>query len=165
MSDSIRPGEIRSPVDPATQPGDAHLVFIGRARTPWKRREDCPKNLRESRERGGSARIEIDPTWRLSLRDLAPGDAIIVLTWLNEASRDLLIQAPRHRDAPASVFSLRSPVRPNPIGLHVVRIVELNAEAGALEVDALDCLDQTPVLDIKPWRAGVDIPPDVNSPR
>ena len=94
-----------------------------------------------------------------------PGDAIIVLTWLNEARRDLLTQAPRHRDAPASVFSLRSPVRPNPIGLHVVRIVELNAEAGALEVDALDCLDQTPVLDIKPWRAGVDIPPDVNSPR
>ena len=163
MSNSIRPGEIRSSVDPATQPGDAHLVFIGRARTPWKSREDCPKNLREARERGGSARVEIDTPWRPGLRDLVAGDAIIILTWLNEAGRDLLVQSPRHRDAPAGVFSLRSPVRPNPIGLHVIRIVALNAEAGALEVDALDCLDQTPVLDIKPWRPGVDIPPDEHS--
>jgi tRNA (adenine37-N6)-methyltransferase len=155
MTSAIRPGEIRSAVDPASQPDNAHLVFIGRARTPWTSREDCPKNLREARELGGSAQLEIDPPWRPGLRDLSAGDAIIVLTWLNEARRDLLVQAPRHRDAPAGVFSLRSPVRPNPIGLHVVRIVELNAEAGALEVDALDCLDQTPILDLKPWR----IPP------
>lgn len=164
MTNPIRPGEIRASVAPASQPGDAHLVFIGRARTPWKSREDCPKNLREARERGGSARVEIDTPWRPGLRDLVAGDAIIILTWLNEARRDLLIQAPRHRGAPTSVFSLRSPVRPNPIGLHVAQIVELNAEAGTLEIDALDCLDQTPLLDIKPWLAGVDIPPDGNSP-
>jgi tRNA-Thr(GGU) m(6)t(6)A37 methyltransferase TsaA len=164
MTHSIRPGEIRSPVDPDSQPGDARLVFIGRALTPWTSREDCPKNVREARERGGSARIEIDPPWRAGLRDLAAGEAVIVLTWLGQARRDLLVQAPRHRDTPAGVFSIRSPVRPNPIGLHVVRIVSSNANTGLLEIDALDCLDQTPILDIKPWRAGVDIPADGPSP-
>lgn len=158
MPDSIRPGEIQAPLDPSTQPGDAKLVFIGRARTPWTSREDCPKNLREARERGGTARIEIDPPWRAGLRDLAAGDAIIVLTWLDRARRDLLVQAPRHREAPAGVFSIRSPVRPNPIGLHVVRLIAVNAETGVLEIDALDCLDGTPVVDLKPWRASVDVP-------
>jgi tRNA-Thr(GGU) m(6)t(6)A37 methyltransferase TsaA len=165
MTNSIRPGEIRSSVDPESQPGDARLVFIGRARTPWTSREDCPKNMREARERGGSARIEIDPPWRAGLRDLSVGDAVIVLTWLDQARRDLLVQAPHHRETPAGVFSLRSPVRPNPIGLHVVRIVSLDLKTGMIEIDALDCLDETPVLDIKPWRAGVDIPANGNSPR
>ena len=164
MADAFRPGEVAAPLDPASQPGDAHLVFIGQARTPWTSRENCPKNLREARERGGSAWIEIDPPWRLGLRDLAAGETIIVLTWLNEARRDLLVQAPRHRETPTSVFALRSPVRPNPIGVHVVRIVLLGTEPGKLEIDALDCLDGTPVLDIKPWRAGVDIPPGTPRP-
>jgi tRNA-Thr(GGU) m(6)t(6)A37 methyltransferase TsaA len=160
MPDSIRPGEIRSSVDPENQPGNARLVFIGRARTPWTNREDCPKNLRQARERGGQAHLEIDQPWRLGLRDLSTGEAIIVLTWLDRARRDLLVQAPRHREAPAGVFSIRSPVRPNPIGMHVVRLVSCDAEAGLLEVDALDCLDGTPVLDLKPWRPNVDVPPE-----
>lgn len=159
MTKEDRPGEIRSKDDPALLEGDARLVFIGRARTPWRSREECPKNLREARERGGSATIEIDAPWRLGLRDLAAGEAIIVLTWLHQARRDLLVQAPRHRAEPAGVFSLRSPVRPNPIALQVVHLLSIDAEAGRLEVDALDCLDGTPVLDIKPWRAGVDSPP------
>jgi tRNA-Thr(GGU) m(6)t(6)A37 methyltransferase TsaA len=157
MMSSLRPGEIQSPLDPAGETGDARLVFIGRARTPWKSREDCPKNLRAARERGGAASIEIDAAWRMGLRDLTAGEAIIVLTWLDRARRDILVQTPRHRESPAGVFSLRSPVRPNPIGLHVVRLLSCDAEAGVLEVDALDCLDFTPVLDIKPWRPGVDV--------
>ena len=161
MADTLRPGEVAAPLDPATLAGDAHLIFIGHARTPWTSRKDCPKNLREARERQGWARIEIDLPWRSGLRDLAAGDLIIVLTWLHQARRDLMVQAPRHRETPASVFSLRSPVRPNPIGLHVVRIVSADVETGKLELDALDCLDDTPVLDIKPWRAGVDIPPEL----
>ena len=163
MTSEIRPGEIPSPLDPAGHDGDARLVFIGRARTPWASRDDCPKNLRQARERGGTARIEIDQPWRMGLRDLSAGDAIIVLTWLDRARRDILVQAPRHRETPAGVFSLRSPVRPNPIGLHVVRLVACDAESGLLEVDALDCLDETPVLDLKPWRTSVDIPPDARA--
>ncbi len=155
-----RPGEIRADRDPATMPSDAGLVFIGRAETPWQSRDDCPKNLREARTRGGTAALTIDPPWRGGLRDLKPGDAVIVLTWMDRARRDLLIQAPRHREGTAGVFSLRSPVRPNPIALQIVRLLAIDAEAGRLEVDALDCLDQTPVLDIKPWRAGIDVPPE-----
>ena len=160
MTNSLRPGEIQSPLDPEAQADDAHLIFIGRARTPWMTRKDCPKNLREARERGAHARIEIDPAWRPGLRELVPGEAIILLTWMDRARRDLVVQAPRHRDSPAGVFSIRSPVRPNPIGLYVVRLLACDAEAGTLDIDALDCIDGTPVLDIKPWRQGVDVPPE-----
>jgi tRNA (adenine37-N6)-methyltransferase len=160
MDNKDRPGEHRAALDPASLAGDARLVFIGRARTPWKTRDECPKNLREARERGGKAWIEIDEAWRPGLRDLDAGEALIVLSWFDRAGRDLIIQAPRHRHAPAGVFSIRSPVRPNPIGLHVVRLVSLDAAAGRLDLDALDCLDETPILDIKPWRASVDIAPD-----
>lgn len=158
MSSPIRPGEIRAPRNPSDEAGDANLVFIGRARTPWTSRETCPKNLREARQRGGAARLEIGSDWRAGLRDLSAGDAVIVLTWLDQARRDLVVQAPRHRATTSGVFSIRSPVRPNPIGLHVVRIVSIDPAGGMIEVDALDCLDNTPVLDLKPWRAGVDVP-------
>jgi tRNA-Thr(GGU) m(6)t(6)A37 methyltransferase TsaA len=162
MDHKTRPGEIPAPLDPASLPGDASLVFIGRALTPWKTRGECPKNLREARERGKSAAIEIDQPWRQGLAEVEAGNAIIVLTWFDRTRRDLIVQAPRHRPGPAGVFAIRSPVRPNPIGLHVVRLVSIDAQSGRLEVDALDCLDQTPILDIKPWRAGVDVPPDPN---
>jgi tRNA-Thr(GGU) m(6)t(6)A37 methyltransferase TsaA len=165
MADSIRPGEVRASIDPADQAGDARLVFIGRARTSWTSREECPKNIREARERGVAASIEIKPEWRPGLADLHAGDIIIVLTWMDRAKRDLVVQAPRHRAAPASVFAIRSPVRPNPIGLSVVRILGCDPRAGTLDVDALDCLDATPVLDIKPWKKGVDVPPDPVDPR
>ena len=164
MTESIRPGEVRSSIDPANEAGDARLVFIGRARTPWTNRDECPKNIREARELGRPARIEIEPEWRPGLRDLRAGETIIVLTWMDQARRDLVVQAPRHRPAPTSVFSIRSPVRPNPIGLSVVRLVACDSGAGILEVDALDCLDGTPVLDLKPWRKGVDVPPDLDRP-
>ena len=163
ISATERPGEIRASLDPALLPGDAHVVFIGRARTPWQDREDCPKNVRQARERQTPATIEIDAPWRLGLKDLKAGSIIVVLTWLDRARRDLLVQAPRHREAPAGVFSLRSPVRPNPLGLHVVRLLACDAEAGLLTVDALDCLEGTPVVDIKPWIASVDLPPGADA--
>lgn len=163
MADTLRPGEVQAPIDPDDMAGDGKLVFIGRAQTPWKSREACPKNLGEARARAGSAAIAIDPDWRLGLRDLKAGEALIVLTWLDRARRDVLIQAPRHRDGTAGVFSLRSPVRPNPVGLHVVRVLSSNVETGIVEVDALDCLDDTPVIDLKPWRQGVDVLPDAAS--
>jgi tRNA-Thr(GGU) m(6)t(6)A37 methyltransferase TsaA len=163
MNDTIRPGEIRSPVDPASAPAEAGLVFIGRAPTPWSNRKDMPHNLRQARERGGGGQIDIAPPWRPGLKDLSPGSAIVVLTWFDRARRDLVVQSPRHSDETRGVFSLRSPVRPNPIGLHVVRLLACDAESGVLTVDALDCLDGTPVLDIKPWLSGVDVMPDENA--
>jgi tRNA-Thr(GGU) m(6)t(6)A37 methyltransferase TsaA len=159
MAGEARLGEIAAPIDPSTMPGDARLVFVGRARTAWADREGCPRNLREAREQGQAATIEIDAPWRPALRGLAAGDAIVVLTWMHEARRDLVVVAPRHREAPVGGFSVRAPVRPNPIGLHIVRIVGIDADAGLLTVDALDCIDGTPVLDVKPWLPTVDVPP------
>jgi tRNA-Thr(GGU) m(6)t(6)A37 methyltransferase TsaA len=160
---TAREGEVRAALDPTGLPGDARLVFIGRARTPWRELETCPRNLRQARERGGPAWLDIDAVWRAGLRDLTVGDTIVVLTWFDRACRDLLVQAPRHRPEPAGVFSLRSPVRPNPIGLHVVRLIALDPAGGRIDVDALDCLDGTPVLDLKPWLASADTPPDFAS--
>ncbi len=160
MEKNARPGEIRAEIDPAALAGDATLVFIGRAHTPWTSRDDCPKNLAEARERGGVAWIEIDPPWRPGLRDLAAGDGIVVMTWMDRARRDLVVQSPRHGPTPRGVFSLRSPVRPNPIALHAVRLIACDPAAGRLDVDALDCLDGTPVLDIKPWLHRVDVLPE-----
>ena len=85
-----------------------------------------------------------------ALRDLTAGDQVVVLTWLDRARRDVLTTHPRDDvTAPElGVFSTRSPHRPNPIGLHTVRIVA--AEGTRLRVDGLEAVDGTPILDVKP---------------
>lgn len=158
MTDKARPGEIALPFDPGAQP-DAGVTFIGRLRSPWAR-GDCPRNLREARARGGRFAAEIDAPWRAGLAGLAPGDTVVLLYWMHEARRDLIVQAPAHRDGPVGVFALRSPARPNPVAMAVTRILSLDAGTGVLRLDALDAFDGTPLLDIKPWLPSVDIPPD-----
>ena len=73
-----------------------------------------------------------------------------MLYWLHRSRRDLVLQSPAHADRPRGTFALRSPVRPNPIGLARVRL--LRREGATLVVRGLDCLDGTPLLDIKPDR-------------
>ncbi|MBA3908665.1 MAG: tRNA (N6-threonylcarbamoyladenosine(37)-N6)-methyltransferase TrmO [Rhodobacter sp.] len=153
-----RAGEITLPVDPASA-DDARLAFIGRLRTPWEP-GDCPKNLREARERGGSFTAEIDPAFRPGLAGLQAGQAVILLYWTGRARRDVIVQSPAHRDGPTGVFALRSPARPNPIAIAVARILSIDIEAGHVVLDAADAFDRTPLLDIKPWLPTVDIPPD-----
>ena len=84
------------------------------------------------------------------LRSLKAGDEIIVLTWLDRARRDVLTMHPRGdiARAPEGVFSTRSPHRPNPIGLHRVKIVAIDGRR--VEVFPLEALDGTPILDVKP---------------
>ena len=159
MDDSaMRPGERRLGSDPGALPADAGVVFIGRLRTPW-RRGDCPRNLGRARERGGRFAAEIDAPYRPGLEGLAAGDAVILLYWMADARRDLIRQAPHHAPGPKGTFALRSPVRPNPIALAVTRLTALDIEAGRLEVEALDAFDGTPLLDVKPYRARIDVPP------
>jgi tRNA-Thr(GGU) m(6)t(6)A37 methyltransferase TsaA len=159
MSDfDPRPGEIRLPFDPAAAPGDAHVLFIGHIRSPWATRSECPRNLRLAREAGKPARVELDPAFRPGLAGLEAGMHIILLYWMNEARRDLIVQRPRHSETASGTFALRSPVRPNPIALALVRILRLDAAAGIIEIDAIDCIDGTPLLDIKPWIATIDAP-------
>ena len=70
------------------------------------------------------------------------------------------MQKPRHATGPSGTFALRSPARPNPIGLHVAKLVSLDREAGLLTLDAIDALDGTPVIDLKPYFASIDSFPD-----
>ena len=85
---------------------------------------------------------------------MRPGDDVIVLTWFHLARRNVLTTRPRNDPSLplAGVFSTRSPDRPNPIGLHRVRVLAVGA--GQLEVEPLEAIDGTPVVDLKPvWRA------------
>jgi tRNA-Thr(GGU) m(6)t(6)A37 methyltransferase TsaA len=84
------------------------------------------------------------------MADLRPGDRVVVLTWLHQGERDVLSVRPRSDpDRPVQgVFSTRSPDRPNPIGLHPVTVIAVGEHT--IEVDALEAIDGTPVLDVKP---------------
>lgn len=155
----MRDGEIRSLRDPSMETGDAHVVFIGRIRSPWKERNECPKNMRQAREKTtGDCYLEIDEAWRPGLTGLATGDYLHMLYWMHQARRDIVLQKPRHRETPAGVFSLRSPVRPNPVAMALVRITYLDFQAGIIGIDATDALDQTPLVDIKPYLPAIDHP-------
>ncbi len=136
---------------------DASLYFIGRIRTPWKRREECPKNGRES---DAVCTIELDPRWVAGLKGLETVSHVLVLYWMDKARRDLVLQSPRHYAERRGTFALRSPVRPNPIAASVVRLIEI--EGNRLKVIGLDCLDNTPLLDIKPYFASTDSVPDAS---
>ena len=155
-----RDGEEALAVDPATMPADGHVVFIGRVASPWTRREDCPKNTRAARETGKAATVLVDATYRAGLKGLEGASHVVVLTWLHHAPRNLIVQKPRHATEAKGVFALRSPVRPNPIGLHVIRLAGLDTGRGVLFLEAIDALDGTPVIDIKPYLASVDAASD-----
>lgn len=164
MIDS-RDGEVALSFDPAAMPGDAHLVFIGRVASPWKERGECPKNMAAARETGHPARALVDEPYRRGLAGLNEASHVVLLTWLGDARRDLILQKPRHRPEPTGTFALRSPVRPNPIGLHVVKLLNIDAGAGILDLEAIDVLDGTPLLDIKPYYASSDAVPDATVER
>jgi tRNA-Thr(GGU) m(6)t(6)A37 methyltransferase TsaA len=136
---------------------DASLYFIGRIRTPWKRRDECPKNARES---DAVCTIVLDPRWIDGLRGLESASHVILLYWMDQARRDLVRQAPRHYAEQRGTFASRSPVRPNPIALSVARLVGI--DGNTLSVVGLDCLDNTPLLDIKPYFASTDSVPDAS---
>jgi len=127
---------------------DAQLYFIGRIRTPWTRREDCP---RQGRLDGPDCRIEVFEPWQAALEGIAAYAHLEILYWLNRSRRDLVRQNPKGDGTRYfGTFALRSPQRPNPIGTSKVRLVTV--APGALVVRGLDCLDGTPLIDIKPDR-------------
>ena len=155
----MRGGEKLLEADPATLPPDGHIVFIGRIASPWTTREDCPKNMRTAAETGQPASLTIDAPYREGLAGLDRASHVIILSWLHHAPRNLIVQKPRHAADAKGVFSLRSPARPNPIGLHVARLVAVDIATGRIDLNAIDALDGTPVIDIKPYFASVDAVP------
>ena len=124
-----------------------HVVPIGWVESPLTERAQAP---RQGDEGAPDAWLVFEPRVAEGIRDLGAGTEILVLTWLDRAARDVLVTRPRDDPArpPMGVFSTRSPDRPNPIGLHRVRIVA--TDGLRVLVRPLEALDKTPVLDIKP---------------
>ncbi|MDP3897183.1 MAG: tRNA (N6-threonylcarbamoyladenosine(37)-N6)-methyltransferase TrmO [Mesorhizobium sp.] len=155
-----RDGEVQLANDPAAMQGDGQVVFIGRIRSPWTSRETCPKNMARAREQGGGGSVEIAPAYREGLAGLEHTSHVVLLSWLHHAPRNLIVQKPRHAVVAKGTFALRSPARPNPVGLHIARLVGLDVAAGILTLDAIDVLDGTPLIDVKPYFASTDSIPD-----
>ena len=123
---------------------------IGRVESTLTALEAAP---RQADEGAPSAALVFDEDVRDGLANLRPGDQLIVLTWLDRAQRDVLVVHPRG-DASRpreGVFSTRSPHRPNPIGLHRVQVIAV--EGLRVQVDHLEALNGTPIVDVKPVLA------------
>ncbi len=141
----IRENEVAVETPPAN---DAALRFIGRISTPYTALADCP---RQGALDGPECRIEIFEPWTAALQGIETSERLTVLYWLDRSRRDLVLQTPGHGGGVTrGTFSLRSPVRPNPIGISTVRLIRV--EGPLLIVRGLDCLDGTPLLDVKPER-------------
>jgi len=135
------------------------LRFIGHIETPYRSLEECPRNVEPD---GPPCRIVIAPPFADALLGLRPGQPILVLYWLAGGDRSRLRQHSRKSGEYAGVFALRTPNRPNPIGAAVLTIEAI--DGGAIAVRGLDCLDGTPLLDIKPATgAERDTPPEANT--
>jgi len=140
----IRDGEV------AVQPPDANdagLVFIGRIRTPWTSRMETP---RQGRLDGPVCRLELFDPWVPALQGVELYQSLEVIYWLHLSRRDLVLQSPKNDGAVRGTFSLRTPVRPNPLGTSMVKLVGI--EGATVLVRGLDCLDGTPLVDLKPDR-------------
>ncbi|MBL8177538.1 MAG: tRNA (N6-threonylcarbamoyladenosine(37)-N6)-methyltransferase TrmO [Bryobacterales bacterium] len=133
---------------------DKELVFIGEVRSEIRNRKDMPPL-------GGPAVVEIYPQFAEGLLRMEKHSHIWVMAWLMaRPERDVLQVVPRgveanQPDAMHGVFAVRSPARPNPIGLTACRLVR--REGLRLEVDYLDFLDATPVIDVKPYFVSRDL--------
>ncbi len=140
----IREGEVAIDLPP---PRDAGLVFIGRIRTPWTSRLATP---RQGRQDGPVCRLEIFEPWVPAINGVDFYEKLEVIYWLHQSRRDLVLQSPKNNQKTRGTFSLRSPVRPNPIATSIVKLV--GVEGKVILVRGLDCLDETPLLDVKPDR-------------
>ncbi|HTF71372.1 MAG TPA: tRNA (N6-threonylcarbamoyladenosine(37)-N6)-methyltransferase TrmO [Edaphobacter sp.] len=123
------------------------LSPIGYVRSSLSSRASAPKQPHEG---APSAHLDILPAFAEAVEGIQPGNEIWILTWLHQANRSTLKVHPRSdpQNPLTGVFATRSPDRPNPIGLH--RATVLAVAAGNLEVQNLEAIDGTPILDIKP---------------
>jgi len=129
------------------------LVTIGTVESPLKDRASAPK---QGDEGAPEAWLVFEEELEEALDGIETGDDVLLLTWFDRASRDVLRVHPRSdRSRPEQgVFATRSPDRPNPIGLH--RVTVLERDGLRLRVSGLEALDGTPLVDVKPVIGGVD---------
>lgn len=123
------------------------LKPVGFIESVLKNRREAPK---QGNEGAPDAWIRIVASVARALKGIAPGQEVYVVTWLHEARRDVLRVHPRSdKNRPLTgVFATRSPDRPNPLGLHRVRVLEM--AGNRIKVGPLEAIDGTPVVDIKP---------------
>ncbi len=132
---------------PNQDPSTFELHAIGRVASPLGTRADAP---RQGDEGAPEATVVFDDDVAAGLSGVEVGADYLVLTWLHQGDRDTLAVHPRGDPARPStgVFATRSPDRPNPIGLHRVRVVAIDGTS--LRVHGLEAIDGTPVVDLKP---------------
>ncbi|HJU02822.1 MAG TPA: tRNA (N6-threonylcarbamoyladenosine(37)-N6)-methyltransferase TrmO [Actinomycetes bacterium] len=143
--------------DPAATAAGAYTIRpIGRVESPLTDPGTAPK---QGFEGAPDAWLAFDPGVADGLRDLAAGDDVFVLTWLHLARRDVLAVHPRDdpRNPETGVFSTRSQDRPNPVGLHRVRVAAVDGLR--VLVHGLEAVDGTPVVDVKPALGGGEAGP------
>lgn len=121
---------------------------VGYVRSSLKLLEDCPK---QGYEGAPNAWVEIEPEFVQGLDGITPGCEVVLITWFHKSSRNVLKVNPRSdpKNSLRGVFATRSPARPNPVGLHRVEVLQIDAEK-RLKVRPLEALDGTPIIDIKP---------------
>ena len=129
------------------------LVTIGTVESPLKDRASAPK---QGDEGAPEAWLVFEAGVAEALDGVDAGEDMLLLTWFDRASRDVLRVHPRNdrTRAEQGVFATRSPDRPNPIGLH--RVTVLEREGLRVRVSGLEALDGTPLVDVKPVIGGID---------
>ena len=121
---------------------------VGRIRSTLRSRKNAP---RQGNEGAPDAWLDIDPEFADALLGVSVGDELLVLTWLHEGDRTVLQVHPRRdpKNPLMGVFATRSPDRPNPIGLHPVKVLEIDGTT--LRIGPIEAIDGTPVIDVKPF--------------
>lgn len=121
------------------------LNFIGHIKTPYNKIEECPNNIDPN---GPPCQLVLDKDFKDGLLGLEPDQKILILYWFEKIDRTATLQESMSSGEMIGTFALRSPHRPNPIGVAVVPIESI--EKGEVHVKGLDCLNGTHLLDIKP---------------
>ncbi|MFB3764492.1 MAG: tRNA (N6-threonylcarbamoyladenosine(37)-N6)-methyltransferase TrmO [Methanotrichaceae archaeon] len=134
------------------------LKPIGVIHTPYKKREDIPRQGRLSQE---ICKIEIYPEFVIGLKDIEQCTHLFVIFWLHLGDRSKLTAVPPHDGREHGVFATRSPSRPNPLALDIVELLEVRDNY--LKVMGMDALDGSILLDIKPYSASIDSFPDART--
>jgi len=127
------------------------VTAIGIILSPYLSRDDAP---RQGRFSDALITLEILPEFAEGLQDIEKESHLIVLYWLDRSDRNKLKTIPPHTGIEHGVIATRPPDRPNPIGICIVELIR--REGNLLFVRGLDALDETPLLDIKPYSAALD---------
>jgi len=128
---------------------------IGTIRTPYKTKQDCP--IQPAYTPGASGRVEVLQQYAEGLKDIETFSHIYLLYLFDRADAISLVRATFLDDTPHGIYASRHPCRPNGIGMSIVKLIR--REGNVLFIEGADMLDQTPLLDIKPYIPKYDAIP------